>query len=62
MRYYHKEITKEKYEELKTKSELEIFGPSIIYGYGLYGYRLYEGNPETGEGYSMSYSIGETCD
>ena len=57
MRYYHKEITKEKYEELKTKSELEIFGPSIIYGYG-----LYKGNPETGEGYSMSYSIGETCD
>ncbi len=62
MKYYHKEITKAEYTKMKTQTEEEIFGIAICWGYGLYGFRLTEGNPETGEGYAMDYAIGDTCD
>ena len=65
---YTRTITKEEYEEIMTESkgtgnvptklESKYFSESVIYGYGLYGARVYEKDGE----YFMDYKTGDSCD
>ena len=60
-----KEISKEVYDRaienngvIPGNMEMEVFGPSICLGYGLYGTRVRE---EDGK-YYVDYSRGSSCD
>lgn len=61
-----KEITKEIYDiamekgngHIPSKMEMEVFGPAICCGYGLYSTRVRE---EDGK-YYVDYTRGSTCD
>ena len=63
-----KQITKEQYDEIMQESngrgfvpdsiKHKYFSPSVLYGYGLYGTKVYEENGK----YILWYQIGTTCD
>lgn len=61
-----KKITKEVYDKAMENEgripkalELDVFGDSLIYGYGVYGNKVRM--TETGE-YVVDYKRGSTCD
>lgn len=65
MRSCTREITKEQYERIaqngiyvSDEDKWIIFDASEIWGYGVYGARVYQ----SGDKYYVSYDIGETCD
>ena len=65
MVYCTREVTKEIYERAKENrgymtdaDKQEIFSPSLLYGYGVYGAKVYEENGK----YICHYSRGNTCD
>lgn len=65
MRSCTREITKEQYERIaqngtyvSDEDKWIIFDASEIWGYGVYGARVYQ----SGDKYYVSYDIGNTCD
>ena len=65
MRSCTREITKEQYERIaqngtyvSEEDKWIIFDASEIWGYGVYGARVYQ----SGDKYYVSYDIGSTCD
>ena len=60
---HKKEITEEQFHladkgELTKEDEMEIFGMAVVWGYGLYGYEIYE---EDGK-YYAKWRQGDSCD
>lgn len=58
-----KEITEEQFHKidkggLANDDKMEIFGATVIYGYGLYGYEFYE---EDGK-YFVAWRQSDSCD
>ena len=64
-----REIDKELYDKIAQGDDKEyyylsdtqkedILGPSLVYGYGVYGARVYKKDDK----YYLDYSRGETCD
>jgi hypothetical protein len=58
-----KEITEEQFHladkgELTRDDKMEIFGAAVVWGYGLYGYEIYE---EDGK-YYATWRQGDSCD
>jgi hypothetical protein len=58
-----KEITEEQFHladkgELTKEDKMEIFGMAVVWGYGLYGYEIYE---EDGK-YYAEWRQGDSCD
>ena len=58
-----KEITEEQFHladkgELTKEDKMEIFGATVVWGYGLYGYEIYE---EDGK-YYATWRQGDSCD
>ena len=58
-----KEITEEQFHladkgGLTRADEMEIFGAAVVWGYGLYGYEIYE---EDGK-YYAEWRQGDSCD
>ena len=52
------EITPSGMRIIKLECEMEIFGASLVCGYGIYGTRCYESEGE----YFVAYECGSTCD
>ena len=61
------EISKEVYERalkcgkyIDSSDKLDVFGPSLVYGYGVYADQVYI-DKDTGK-YMVGYMCGSSCD
>ena len=66
--YYTRKISKEEYDAVMTESngtgimpsklESQFFSDSVLFGYGLYGAKVYEKDGE----YLLDFKTGDSCD
>jgi len=66
MRKETRKITKEVYDvamanegRIPKNMELDVFGDSLVYGYGIYGTKV---RIDEKDGYVVDFKMGDTCD